>query len=1075
MTQKSRSCKGVVATCVCRHSPAARRMGAAVSKIGCVAVVKNEARHIAEWLAWQFVLGFDTVFLLDNGSTDATAAIAGGFAPQYDVRVIDYPNNARDYQMRGYEMLARQVADEYEWLAFFDADEFLRLDDDLTLKALLAARPEAAIAVPWAIFGSSGHQDIPPGLLVENFTRRSHWDFPPNAHVKSIIRPALMDAALNPHVFQVRGDYVDLLGRPVVWSSSGVRARPSDCAGGALNHYFVRSAAHWAEKLKRVYNDLTRKAEEFKDYDRNEVEDKRLAGQAGQIREILSRISPPMHEFAICACARWETRYITEWLSYYREIGFSHIYLYCNDDDPGEMYQQVLPFLQGEAPFVTFHHHPHQGQQFEMYAHFVRNHLAETEWASFFDIDEFLRLPPGETIGDFIQRFPPDVESVLFNWFNFGPNGHKAPPEGPVLENFTRREEKIHPFTKFVTRSASMAGILAVPQPRVHGFWHTVSDKFDHPVKTVNVLGEDMAEYYTSFPDRAVETLADPAYRERLFAVAGIHHYGFRSERAYAERAARGLGGDFGGQISWKKIAEGPNFAGLLAAMNAVEDTSLANFWAARRQRARGHSTSAPPRGKTHVPARRPVPGPVRGSRWKYRFVIATCARWETPYAAEWLAYHQALGFEHVYLYCNDDDPAELYEAILPFTQGPAPFVTFRHFPEQGMQRKMLLHFCAQNGQDSEWVSFLDLDEFLRLPSGQTLPDYMQGFEGKTDCLMFNWVYCGPNGHATQPKSVLKNLTRRQASVHPFTKMVFRSWILGQPELFKNAPDCSFLHRLHQYVTVDIRPMNTLGEDMLGYYNDTHFAELADGWARGRKPLNRIFESGAFIHHYAFRTEAAFTERVARGLGGDFHGQDHWGRVAENETLRAGFTASINAVEDMTLAEAWERMIASSRRLAVEPVPDPSSGQTPLPSRPDNISFGKSALQSSHCQWSFAPTAAQDAARAVNGIIDGTRKFHTDIEDNPWWQVDLGGIATITEIHIHNTRDFTWNRLTAFSIGASIDGESWVTLAEHHDEPPREAPFIWSGPGTAWARFVRVTLLGRNFLHLDQVEVFGRL
>ncbi|MBU6425845.1 MAG: glycosyltransferase family 2 protein, partial [Rhodospirillales bacterium] len=666
-------------------------------------------------------------------------------------------------------------------------------------------------------------------------------------------------------------------------------------------------------------------------------------------------------------------------------------------------------------------------------------------------------------------------ESVLFNWFNFGPNGHKAPPEGPVLENFTRREEKIHPFTKFVTRSASMAGILAVPQPRVHGFWHTVSDKFDHPVKTVNVLGEDMAEYYTSFPDRAVETLADPAYRERLFAVAGIHHYGFRSERAYAERAARGLGGDFGGQISWKKIAEGPNFAGLLAAMNAVEDTSLANFWAARRQRARGHSTSAPPRGKTHVPARRPVPGPVRGSRWKYRFVIATCARWETPYAAEWLAYHQALGFEHVYLYCNDDDPAELYEAILPFTQGPAPFVTFRHFPEQGMQRKMLLHFCAQNGQDSEWVSFLDLDEFLRLPSGQTLPDYMQGFEGKTDCLMFNWVYCGPNGHATQPKSVLKNLTRRQASVHPFTKMVFRSWILGQPELFKNAPDCSFLHRLHQYVSVDIRPMNTLGEDMSGYYDDTHFAELADGWARGRKPLNRIFESGAFIHHYAFRTEAAFTERVARGLGGDFHGQDHWGRVAENETLRAGFTASINAVEDMTLAEAWERMIASSRRLAVEPVPDPSSGQTPLPSRPDNISFGKSALQSSHCQWSFAPTAAQDAARAVNGIIDGTRKFHTDIEDNPWWQVDLGGIATITEIHIHNTRDFTWNRLTAFSIGASIDGESWVTLAEHHGEPPREAPFIWSGPGTAWARFVRVTLLGRNFLHLDQVEVLGLL
>ncbi|MBU6449538.1 MAG: glycosyltransferase family 2 protein [Rhodospirillales bacterium] len=308
---------------------------------------------------------------------------------------------------------------------------------------------------------------------------------------------------------------------------------------------------------------------------------------------------------------------------------------------------------------------------------------------------------------------------------------------------------------------------------------------------------------------------------------------------------------------------------------------------------------------------------------WKYRFVIAACARWEAPYAAEWLAYHRAIGFEHVYLYCNDDDPAELYEAILPFTQGPDPFVTFRFFPEQGMQRKMLLHFCTHNGQDAEWISFLDLDEFLRLPSGQSLPDYMRNFENKTDCLMFNWVYCGPNGHKTPPKSVLKGLTRRQPSIHPFTKMVFRSWILGQPELFKNVTDNSFVHRLHQYVSADIRPMNVLGEDMSGYYDDTHFNKLADEWAHDRKPLNRIFESDAFIHHYAFRTEAAFTDRVARGLGGDFHGQGHWGRVAADEELRIGFTANINAVEDMTLAKVWDEIIAASARLSITPVPDP--------------------------------------------------------------------------------------------------------------------------------------------------------
>jgi hypothetical protein len=34
-------------------------------------------------------------------------------------------------------------------------------------------------------------------------------------------------------------------------------------------------------------------------------------------------------------------------------------------------------------------------------------------------------------------------------------------------------------------------------------------------------------------------------------------------------------------------------------------------------------------------------------------------------------------------------------------------------------------------------------------------------------------------------------------------------------------------------------------------------------------------------------------------------------------------------------------------------------------------------------------------------------------------------------------------------------------------------PFIWNGPGTAFGRYVRITLLGRDYLHLDQVEVFG--
>jgi hypothetical protein len=143
------------------------------------------------------------------------------------------------------------------------------------------------------------------------------------------------------------------------------------------------------------------------------------------------------------------------------------------------------------------------------------------------------------------------------------------------------------------------------------------------------------------------------------------------------------------------------------------------------------------------------------------------------------------------------------------------------------------------------------------------------------------------------------------------------------------------------------------------------------------------------------------------------------------------------------------------------------------------LSRGKPASQSSYLADPEFLAQAATRGGATGGVIDGARKFHTDFEENPWWQVDLGGFATIREIHIYNTNGHTAARFRNFSLGVSIDGESWSELVRKEDDEVvggvGSAPFIWNGPGTAWARFVRVTLLGRDYLHLDQVEVFGAM
>jgi FkbM family methyltransferase len=148
------------------------------------------------------------------------------------------------------------------------------------------------------------------------------------------------------------------------------------------------------------------------------------------------------------------------------------------------------------------------------------------------------------------------------------------------------------------------------------------------------------------------------------------------------------------------------------------------------------------------------------------------------------------------------------------------------------------------------------------------------------------------------------------------------------------------------------------------------------------------------------------------------------------------------------------------------------------PSAPVNLALGKSARQSSVSEWSNHPTVEADAAGAVNGIIDGGLGFHTDMEDQPWWQVDLGDVCIVHAVKIYNRQHCAF-RLIDFSLLFSIDGERWMEVyrrADHeifgeHDLVPVVA--TWKN-GMA-ARYVRVRLNRKDFLHFCQCEVFGVL
>ncbi|HUM08548.1 MAG TPA: glycosyltransferase family 2 protein, partial [Acidocella sp.] len=412
---------------------------ALLGKIGCVVIVKNEERHIAEWLAWQFLVGFDCVFLFDNESTDQTRAIAAGFAPRYDVRMLDWPTIDRGTQERAYMHAIGLLKDEFEWLAFFDADELVVLDEGLSLKAMLQQRSEAAIGIPWALFGSSGHKEYPRELVIEAFIRRAPASFPPNAHIKSIVRPRAVKRAFNPHAFEIDGEYVDLKGRPLTFRSPGVLAERREYDGVKLHHYFTRSWAHWQARAERGTFGAKRTEQEFCGYDRNDILDDAAARHALGIRRMIDALlspasaSVPSKTVAVVLVVKDEANDILPWLAWYRLLGFDAAIVYDDDSTDGtwELLQEAarhwdirLSRTLGDREVR------YQKRQWDSYRHAIAVYKDEFEWLAFFDADEFLQLRQDKSVADLLARFP-HADEVAVNWCNYGSSGHVLKPHTP--------------------------------------------------------------------------------------------------------------------------------------------------------------------------------------------------------------------------------------------------------------------------------------------------------------------------------------------------------------------------------------------------------------------------------------------------------------------------------------------------------------------------------------------------------------------------------------------------------------------------------------------------------------------
>jgi len=225
-----------------------------MDKIVVCAIFKDEARYLLEWLAFHRMLGIDLFVLYDNGSSDGGAELIRSSSFDRNVTLIDWP--ARPGQLSAYNHFRTNHASRHAWVAFIDIDEFIMPLAGNSVREILMRRryePYSQVLLQWLVFGPSGHQRRPDGLVVENYTCRLPETSRASRHVKSIVRTdQLRGIDYTPHTAECSGPACNTRGEEVL----PYAIQPTDCHEVmVVNHYFTKSAEEWEFKRRRGRGD----------------------------------------------------------------------------------------------------------------------------------------------------------------------------------------------------------------------------------------------------------------------------------------------------------------------------------------------------------------------------------------------------------------------------------------------------------------------------------------------------------------------------------------------------------------------------------------------------------------------------------------------------------------------------------------------------------------------------------------------------------------------------------------------------------------------------------------------------
>ena len=148
----------------------------------------------------------------------------------------------------------------------------------------------------------------------------------------------------------------------------------------------------------------------------------------------------------------------------------------------------------------------------------------------------------------------------------------------------------------------------------------------------------------------------------------------------------------------------------------------------------------------------------------KYKYSICAIFKNEAPFLKEWIEYHFMIGFEHIYMY-NNMSSDDYLDILSPYIENED--ITLVDWDYNYAQIAAYKNFYDTYRNETQWVSFLDIDEFFCPKCKNSIGEWLKEYEGYPVILLY-WQMFGTSG-------LLK---------HDYNRLVIEQYMVGWDKLY---------------------------------------------------------------------------------------------------------------------------------------------------------------------------------------------------------------------------------------------------------------------------------------------------